>query len=150
MAKDNADVTRPEKTLKLAESGTELTMNYVVFNDILRFVGGIDEAMISIMTNQEVRDLIIRRLMTDNKKPIQDIKDLISPEEMDVDIFEIEDMLTWVMEHVTYFFMRTATSMQVSVSKYPEMLAKMKMSSNPSENGSTPSATSTKSAGPTE
>jgi hypothetical protein len=150
MAKPDPNISRPEKTLTLPESDITLTMTYVVFNDILRFVGSIEQAMDSVMTNQEVRDLIIRRMLTDNKKAIQDIKDLVSLEEVEVDIFELDDILAWVMEHVTYFFMKTATRMQASVAKYPAMLEKMTTSSSPSETGSTLSETPTKSAGPTE
>lgn len=132
------DVSRPAKELTLPESGTVLTMTYAVFNDILRFVGGIEEAMVSVMTNQETRDLIVRRMLTDNTKSIQNIDELIPSSEVKADIFEVEDILAWVMEHVTYFFMRTATKMQTAVGKYPEMLAKMTTSSSPFETGSTP------------
>lgn len=140
---------RPEKSLKLEDSNMELTMTYVVFNDILRFVGTIDEAVISISTDQRVRNLIVRRLLTDNKKPINDDEDLIALEDVELDIFEIDDILAWVMEHVTYFFMKMADKIQVSVAKYPEMQEKM-MSSDPSETGSTNSPTKNKSVGPTE
>lgn len=136
MAKQEAH--RPAKELTLPESGITLTMTYVVFNDILRYVGGIEEAMTSVMTNQDVRDLIIRRLLTDNRTPVEDLKDLIKLEDVEVDIFELDDMLAWTMEHVTYFFMRTASKMQATVSRFPEVSEKMKTSSVPSENGSTP------------
>ena len=128
---------RPEKSLTL-ESGQVLTMTYVVFNDILRYVGSVEEAMSSMMTNQDVRDLVVRRLLTDNKKPVEDLKDLIPLEDVDIDIFELDDILSWTMEHVTYFFMRTASKLQASVTKYPEMMENLtKMSSSHLENGST-------------
>lgn len=147
---NNMKIDRPAKELTLPDSDVTFRMTYVVFNDILRFVGNIDEAMVSIMTNQEVRDLIIRRMLTDNDTPVQDIKDLISSDKVEIDIFEIEDVLAWVMEHVTYFFMKTATRIQESVGKYPEMLQKMKTSSDRSKIGSTLSETTNKSAGLTE
>jgi hypothetical protein len=148
---NNPPVVRPDKEFKLV-SGKTLKMTYVVFNDILRFVGTIDEAFTSIMTNQDVRDLIIRRLLTDYNKPINDLENLIELEKVDeeLDIFEMDDLLAWTMEHVTYFFMRTATKMHESASKFPEVAAKMKMSSDLSETGLTASQTQTKSAGPTE
>ena len=135
MAKDT--VNRPSKELVLEESGLTLKMTYVVMNDILRFVGSLQEAMVSMMESQETRDLIIRRLLTDTKKPIEDMKDLIPYEEIELDIFEIDDVLAWVSDHVTYFFMRTAGKIQEATKKYPEIMQKM-MSSDPSENGSTP------------
>lgn len=132
-----ASEKRPEKSLTL-QDGKILTMTYVVFNDILRYVGSVEEAMASLMTNQDVRDLVVRRLLTDNKKPVEDLKDLIPLEDVDIDIFELDDILSWTMEHVTYFFMRTASKMQASVTKFPEMFEKLtKMSSDPSTNGST-------------
>lgn len=141
---------RPDKELVLEESETTLTMSYVMMNDIMRLVGGPDEAMTSILTNQEIRDLIIRRLFTDSKTSIEEFKDLIPIEDTKMDIFEMDDVLSWVMEHITYFFMRTAEKVQAAVNKYPELAKKMKTSSDPSEIGSTPSPKLTKSAGPTE
>ena len=128
---------RPDKEITLPESGIVVKMTYVVFNDILRFVGTIDEALSSILTNQETRDLIIRRCLTDSGKPIENMEDLISPNDVEIDIFEMDDLLGWVMEHVAYFFMRTATSMQTRVGRFPE-LAKRMTSSDPSETGSEP------------
>lgn len=142
--------TRPDKSITLEESGLTLTMTYVVMNDVLRFVGSIEEALTSVMTNQEVRDLIIRRLLTNNKKPIDNLDDLIKLEDVEVDIFELDDLLAWVMDHVTYFFMRMADKISKSAEKYPEVMEQMKMSSDPSETGLKASPTSNKSAGPTE
>jgi hypothetical protein len=136
-----ADTSRPDKELVLKESGITLRMSYVVFNDILRYVGSAEEAMTQIMINQDIRDLIIRRLLTDHKKPVNDIKDLIPIEEVEIDIFELDDVLAWTMEHVTYFFMRTATKMYDSVSKFPEVAEKMKTSSNRFKTGSEVSQT---------
>lgn len=133
-----APLTRPNKELKLEETGITLTMTYVVFNDILRYVGSIEDAMVSIMTNQDVRDLVVRRLLTDHKKPVEDIKDLIPLTEVEVDIFELDDILSWTMEHIAYFFTRTATKMEESVSRVPGLKEKVKTSSDLSETGSTP------------
>lgn len=135
---ESKEAQRPDKSLELKESGITLTMTYVVFNDILRYVGSIEEAMSSIMTNQDVRDLVIRRLLTDNKKPVEDLKDLIPLNEVEVDIFELDDMLSWTLEHITYFFMKTASKMQASLTRFPELAEKMKTSSSPSETGLTP------------
>ena len=146
-----AQPNRPDKSLRLEESNLEFKMTYLMLNDILRFTGGPDEAMASILTNQDTRDLIIRRLMTDAKKPIKSHKDLIPIEDVDIDIYEIDDALAWVMEHITYFFMRTVEKVQKAVGKFPELAEKMKTeSSGPSKIGSMDSQTPTKSAGPTE
>ena len=64
-----AQSKRPEKTLKL-EDGTELKMSYLMLNDILRYVGTPEEALPRILADQDTRDLIVRRLLTDNDKPI--------------------------------------------------------------------------------
>lgn len=127
---------RPDKTLKLPESGLEITMTYMVFNDILRFVGTLEEAMQSLLVNQETRDLVLRRLLTKSEKPVEDVKDLIPVEEMNIDIFEMNDALGWTMEHIAYFFMKTATTMQDRVAKFPEFARKTMTSSDPSPSGS--------------
>lgn len=148
MAKLNKP-NRPEKSLTL-EDGTELKMTYLMINDILRYVGGPDEAMEQILMNQSTRDLVIRRLLTQNGKSITVLEDLIPLEEVEIDIFEMDEILSWTLEHVSYFFMKTAGRIQAVVEKYPEMTGEKKTSSSPSETGSTPSPTTTKSAGPTE
>ena len=132
-----ANKDRPSKELHLEESDVTLTMTYVVFHDILRFVGNINEALTSLSSDQETRDLVLRRLVTDAKKPVKTIDDLVSSEEVTIDIFEIEDALSWVMEHVTYFFMRTASKMSGAIQKFPEVQKLMETtSSDPSESGS--------------
>lgn len=128
---------RPSKSYKL-ENGEEVVMTYTIFNDIVRFVGSVDVAVQSILTSQDTRDVVLRRLLSDSKKQITDEKELLPVEEVDekVDFFEIDDLLAWVMEHVTYFFMSQASSMQQRMERFPEMM-KMMTSSNLSGNGST-------------
>lgn len=128
--------SRPDKSYKL-ESGEELVMTYVIFNDIVRFVGSVDVAVQSIMTSQDTRDVVLRRLLSSSKKQIEDEKDLLPIEEVDgkVDFFEIDDLLAWTMEHITYFFMSQASSMQQRMERFPGMMKTM--SSNPSASGST-------------
>ncbi len=129
---------RPDKSLKVDSLEEPIVMTYVVFNDILRFTGTVDEALNSVMTSQETRDLILRRLLSDAKKPIRDIDELVPVEHVDeigLDFFEIQDILGWTMEHITYFFMSQGLQMQQRMARFPEMLEKM--SSSPSENGST-------------
>jgi len=138
MATENK--TRPDKQIHLEESDLTFTMTYVVMNDILRFVGTIDQAMASIMTDQDTRNLIIRRLMTDNKKPIEKDEDLIPMADVDIDIFDLDDLFAWVLDHVTYFFMRMASKVSASTEKYPELKQTM-TSSDLSEIGSNPSQT---------
>ena len=138
MATENK--TRPDKQIRLEESDLTFTMTYVVMNDILRFVGTIDQAMASIMTDQDTRNLIIRRLMTDNKKPIEKDEDLIPMSEVEIDIFDLDDVFAWVLDHVTYFFMRMASKVSASTEKYPELKQTM-TSSDLSGTGSNPSQT---------
>ena len=149
-----ANKERPEKELVLEESGKTLKMTYLMMNDILRYVGSPDEAMSLLLTSQDTRDLVIRRLLTDTDKPIEDLKDLMPVSEVNeiVDIFEIDDIIAWTMEHVTYFFMRTADKLSKAALKFPELQVKIPTtpSSDPSKTGSEVSQTPTKSAGPTE
>jgi len=142
------EVPRPSATIEVESLDDPIVMNYVVFNDILRFVGGIEEAFASIMNSQETTDLIIRRLLTDNKKPIDSLEDLIGSEEVTLDIFDIDEVLAWVMEHVTYFFIAKADKVGKAMKKFPGM--KEKMSSSLSESGTKDSTESKESVGPTE
>ena len=139
MAKDNVD--RPDKELQLESLEEPLVMTYVVFNDVLRFVGSVDQAMDAIMHSQDTRDLVLRRVLSDAKKPVEEVEDLIPVEEVGIDIFEVDEVLAWVMEHVTYFFMNQASKMQQRMERFPEMAKQMMTSSDPSSNGSTDSTT---------
>ena len=129
---------RPDKELQLQSLEKPIVMTYVVFNDILRFVGTVDEALNSVMMSQDTRDLIVRRLLSDAKKPITEVDDLIPVEKLDemgLDFFEIDDILAWTMEHVTYFFMSQGYKLQQRMARFPEMAEKM--SSNLLGTGST-------------
>lgn len=125
---------RPEEELKVESLEQPIRMTYVVFNDILRFVGTVDEAVTAVMTSQDTRDLILRRLLSDPSKPIENSDDLIPVSEMTISIYDIDDVLAWVIEHVSYFFMSQAEKLQKRMTKYPELAKKM-TSSNLSESG---------------
>lgn len=130
---------RPDKSIKIESlDNKEIKMSYTLFNDLLRFVGTMDEAMSSILTSQDTRDLVLRRVLTDSDKPVEDVKDLIPVEDIEIDVFEIEDILGWVMDHVTYFFMKTAVRLKTGAEKFPEVAKAIKTSSSPSETGTQP------------
>lgn len=144
----NSKPTRPTKDLKVESLDEPLVMTYVIFNDILRFVGSVDEAMTLMLTSQDTRDIVLRRMLSGSEKSIDNTEELVSVADMNIDIFEIDEVLGWVMEHIAYFFMQTANQMQSRMARFPEEA--QKMSSSPSQTGTTDSTQSSKSAGPTE
>lgn len=125
---------RPAREIKVESLENPIVMNYLMMNDIMRFVGGVDEAVSSILTSQETRDIILRRLLTETNSPVDSTEELIPVNEVQIDIFDIDIVLSWVVEHISYFFTRTSTGFAEVMAKNPLMATKIP--SNLSPNGS--------------
>ena len=118
-------VKRPEATLKLEESGVEFKMTYLMLNDILGLVGGPGEAAQALLTDQFTRDFVIRRLSTPADDSVKEEEDLVKTGDVKIEIYEIEEVIGWVIEHVTYFFMRTGKKVQEKTQHLSDDLEKM-------------------------
>lgn len=107
----------PEAKLKLSDE-IELHMSYGMFNDIMRIVGNVEDVTYLLINDAMTRDLIIRRLFTDNGKAITDEKELIDPHEITIAPAEISIILAWVADHVTHFLVSTGRGLQETLTKY--------------------------------
>lgn len=146
------DIQRPEATYEL-DNGTKIIMSYVKLNDALRFLGGPDEAIQALLTNSNVRDMTLRLMIADHTRSFDAEEDLPTSADVGekIGIFEMDDLLAWVLEHVTYFFMKQALSVQKRLSKYSTMLEGTNLKDlNLAPLGSKNLEMKTKSAGPTE
>ena len=113
------DFPKPERTFDLTVNGKPQTiaMTYGLFNEIMRVIPSPEQIADLIVTDPFLRDYVIRRMLTGNKKITSD-EDLVDPFELDLDIMELDDLVSWVAEHVLHFFMKSAAKTAKIGEKY--------------------------------
>jgi hypothetical protein len=128
----------PSPTFTVPSSGHELRMSYGMFNDIMRLVGNPQDAMQLLITDSVTRDLVIRRLFTDNKKSIDKVEELTDSFEIEVLPSEIDGIVGWVADHCAHFLLSTGRAMMNVETKYKSQMdeVKEKASLNQSSSGS--------------
>jgi hypothetical protein len=138
-------VERPslEFTLRVNDQPTVIKMTYGLFNEIMQVVPSPENIGQLFITDAGLRDYVIRRMLTGNKRVMEE-KDLVDPFEIDLDITELDDLVNWVGDHILYFFMSTAEKTAKLGKKYEATLTQL----NQSNSGSESSASTTPSAGP--
>ena len=131
--KKDEKLKAPPKTLKIGD--TELVMSWGMKQEILKFINWVPGVDIQqIMMDQSLQSLIIRRLFTETKKPIEKVDELVNIFDIDLDDDQNADVLAWVIEHLMYFFVTSLGEVSRLGEKYKD-LAKTLPSSSPSENG---------------
>lgn len=124
MADKASPPSLPKGSHIIESNGKELRMSYGMFNDIMRIVGNTPDASTIMITDPMARDLVIRRLFTDNNKTIDKTEDLIDPFDIEVLPSELDGILAWVADHVSHFFVSTGRTMQGVLEKYQNQLPK--------------------------
>jgi hypothetical protein len=120
-----------------------------MYNDIMRLIGDPQNATQLLIQDAGTRDLVIRRLYTDNNKAINEIDELIDSFEIDILPTELDSILGWVIDHVTYFLLSTGRMSAEVMSKYQEAGHKLSEAfSNLSKSGLDNSSLTSDSAGP--
>lgn len=132
MANSTPNKSLPPKNLSFKDEDIELTMSYGMLSEILKIIGDQENAVMLLMSDDNVRDYVICRLFTPTKEPITEIKDLINPYEIDLDPLKIDEVVAWVADHITHFTISTARRTQAVVQKYEGQAASL----DPSKNGS--------------
>lgn len=146
---DTTNLLLPEAKLTLAD-GKELHMTYGMFNDIMRIVGTNSDVSYVLINEPTTRDLVMRRLFTDNKKAVTDEKELIDSHEIEVSTIDVSRILAWVADHACHFLISTGQELKTTMEKYQNLLPKDEekeeenQSSPPSKNGSKSSPTQSK------
>lgn len=128
----------PSPTYTIPSNGTELRMSYGMFNDIMRLIGNPQDATDMLITDAVTRDLVIRRLFTDNNKAISNVDDLIDAYSINILPTELDGILGWVADHCAHFLLSTGSAMMAMSEKYKDQLdeAKEKVSLSQSKSGS--------------
>ncbi len=138
------DIPFERPALRCDLGARDVKMTYGLEMDLRRLMPDAPTAIALVMRDPYTQDYIIRRCLTDAKKIITKDEDLIAVNEVDLTSDEVEKLLMWATEHVLYFFVTRAKSMEKVAARYQTALP------TPSEIGSENSASTTPSAGPTE
>lgn len=138
---------RPNLTFQIVvnEELKDVKLSYALLNEILQVVPDPTNIAGLLIQDASLRDYIARRVLTGNK-PVLKNEDLIDMFETDVDPRAIGEMLTWIGDHVLYFFMTSAVEAEKLGRKYEATITQLVQS----KNGAESSASETPSAGPSE
>jgi hypothetical protein len=132
MASQKTATSLPSPTYKVESTGTELRMSYGMFNDIMRLIGNVQDVSGLLITDAMTRDLVIRRLFTDNKKSVESTDELISAYEIEISPSELDGILGWVADHSAHFLLSTGRSLTKVMEKYQDQLPQNQKEKNPS------------------
>lgn len=104
--------------IKLDEGDKKtIKMSYGLQMDIQRMIPDAS-SIIEVMTADPVtRDFVIRRCFTESTRTVDKIEEFVSDIPVS-DPDEIEKLLTWVSDHLFYFFTQSARSMMTLGEKY--------------------------------
>lgn len=128
------EITRPslEYTLKVDGENKVIKMTYGLFTEVMMAVPDPEEIGALIVSNPGLRDYIIRRVLTGNKR-VTGEADLVDQFELDIDVRDLDDLLTWVVDHILYFFMTSAAKTAALGEKYQETLTQLRQSKSGAE-----------------
>ena len=138
MAKQISPESLPSPTYTVPSTGKELKMSYGMYNDIMRLIGNPQDATQLLIMDATTRDLVLRRLFTDNNKSIQQTEELIDSFEIDILPSELDGIVAWVADHASYFLLSTGRAMNTVIEKYRGQTEELteQVSSPPSKDGS--------------
>jgi hypothetical protein len=102
-------------------------MSYGLFNEVMRVVPDPTKIDQLLVTDPYLRDFIIRRMLTGNKKVMGE-EDLVDPFELDIDMDRIDELVGWVAEHILSFFAKSAVRTAETATKYKPVLTQLNQS----------------------
>lgn len=138
-------MNRPPLTFEIND--IKIKMTYGLQMDLQRLVPDATQAVDLIMEDPYLRDFVLRRALTNSPKSIKEEDNLIKPEELEeLDPDHLIDLLDWITGHLMYFFVKSASNLARHGADMKEVLDRL----TPSQTGSTPSASETPPAGPSE
>ena len=109
-----------------------IKMTYALFNEIMLVIPNPEEIGQLLITNAGLRDYVIRRMLTGNKRVAKE-EDMVDPFDIDIDIGDLDDLIQWVGDHVLYFFMNSAAKTASLGKKYEQTLAQLNQSKSGAE-----------------
>lgn len=134
-----SDYPTPAKKIQLGE--IEVSMPYAKLMDLCRMLPDPASAMSLVMNDPVTQDYVVRRVLTPKTKVIRTTEDLIADTDVDLDSDEVEKLLTWVVQHILYFFAKRTQGLAKVGAEFKQALP------NLSSNGSTDSPSTEPSPG---
>lgn len=110
---EEAKLTPPPKELPLS-TGRILKMPYALLMDICRMLPDPASALSLVLSDPYTQDYVVRRMLTPLERVVKSEEDLIAPGEVDLDTDDVEALLSWVVQHVLYFFVKRTRGLQRS------------------------------------
>lgn len=141
------DDNRPDLTVTVKRDAGdfEVKMSYGLEMDLRRVMPDPSNAITLSMMDTDTQDYIIRRCLTEKRKSITNIDELIPVEEVDIDTEEGDKLILWALEHQLYFFAKRARGMLDLAARQ-----QTKVPPHLSNSGSETSPSTTQSAGPSD
>jgi len=133
-------VAPPAPPLKITLGDKVFKMTYGLEMDIRRMLPDPVSALQLVQSDPYTQDYLIRRVLTE-KNAMLKMEDLIDIESVTLTSEEVEQTLSWVVEHALYFFVKRALAMEALGATYQSVLP------TPSKDGSQASPSMTPSAG---
>jgi hypothetical protein len=126
----------PEPRFKVMINGEERTlfMSFGLLNEICRAIGGL-EAAIQIPVDNELRDYSLLAVLS-KRDELGAVAEggAVNLRTLDIAVEDVEELLAWITDHVTDFFLRTMERVVKGQQKNAERfqaLAKSKPESSP-------------------
>lgn len=137
------ELPRPPLRLRINDD-KDVKMTYGLLMDLQRLLPDAPSAMAHIMTDPYTQDYVVRRVLTDSKGAVTKEDELIPVEDVDLTPEKIEEILSWVVQHILSFFAQRAGSLTLLGEQFKTALPNLFSA------GSENSASTTPSAGPSE
>lgn len=137
---DKPEYVIPAKKLQIGEYF--VSMPYAKLMDLCRMLPDPGSTMQLIMNDSVTQDYVVRRVLTPATTVIKNEEDLIKPDEITLDSDEIEQLLTWVVQHILYFFAKRTQGLARVGAEFKQALPSL------SSIGSEDSPSTTPSPGP--
>lgn len=134
-----ANLPRPDLRIKINED-TSVKMSYGLLMDLQRLLPNPAAALELVMVDAYTQDYVVRRVMTPTTGTIMQIEDLIPSEEIDLDPEKVEEILSWVVQHILHFFARRAVDLAKTGELFKTALPSLFTTGSPALASTTPSA----------
>lgn len=90
----------------------KIKMTYGLMMDLQRVIPNAESAIESVTTDSFIRDYLVRRVLTPIKGTVEKEADLISAEDVDLDMDAVNQVLDWAVAHLLHFFVKSALGLK--------------------------------------
>ena len=111
--------TTPNKTITVTLNGVEreVKMSYGLLNELISMVSDIEE-IAKFYVDETLRNKALVAVLSE-RTPAGKITAAVQMDETDIDIEDIDKLLSWVAAHVTGFFIRSLTNLADKMKDFP-------------------------------